>query len=121
MRTTITSRPCCRCRSAAAGQSIRRRGGRAAMTLVKAGSLGQPADRLLDAVAARGHDVFVSPDALPACEDDVTLVVSDGPTVFDLAGLAASLGGRRFRVLMLSRLGVHPDARAASLQRLWRL
>jgi len=91
------------------------------MILVQAGPLGAPAERLLAAVARRGHDVFVSVDALPACEDDLTVAMADGPTVIDLGRVLATLAGRRFRLLVLSRLGAHPDARAASLRRLWRL
>jgi uncharacterized protein YbjT (DUF2867 family) len=51
----------------------------------------------------------------------VTLAISDGPIVFDFLGLVRALGSRPFRVLVLSRLGAHPDARAATLRRLWRL
>ncbi len=112
------------------------------MILVKACPLGEPAERLLIAVAARGHRVLPGPEALDSDaaldtdaaldsnvalesnvtpEADVTLVISDGPAVLNLLSVVRALGNRRFRVLVLSRLGAHPDARAASLRRLWRL
>ncbi len=103
------------------------------MIVVKPGPLGEPADRLLAAVAARGHVVATGADGLRAAISAspagtggeatplVTLAISDGPIVFDFLGFVRSLGDCRLRALMLSRLGAHPDARAASLQRLWRL
>ena len=90
-------------------------------TLVKPGPLGEPAERLLRALAALGHALVERPEALPDGDAPVTLVVSDGPFVFDLLGVVRALKAHRFRVLVLSRLGAHPDARAAALQRLWRL
>lgn len=91
------------------------------MIVVQAGPLGEPAARLLRAAAARGHPLCESPDALPAGDEPVTLAVSDGPFVFDFLGLVRALGARRSRLLVLSRLGAHPDARSTSLLRLWRL
>ena len=91
------------------------------MIVVTAGPLAQPADRLIGALAARGVTLYDGPSDLPAGTEPVTLAVSDGPFVFDFAGAVRELGEHRFRVLVLSRLGAHPDARAASLQRLWRL
>ena len=91
------------------------------MILVTAGPLGPPASRLLARVAGQGAATLHTAGALPAGDAPVTLVVSDGPFVLDLLGAVRSLGSRRFRVLVLSRLGCHPDARVASLQRLWRL
>lgn len=91
------------------------------MSLLVAGPLAHAGARLMRAVAARGRSVVTEASALPADVRTVTLVISDGPFVFDLAGLVRSIGDRRFRALVLSRLGAHPDARAASLQRLWRL
>ena len=103
------------------------------MILVKPGPLGEPADRLLTKVSASGHVVVTGADtlrvalggtsAVPGSQPPplVTLAISDGPIVFDFLGFVQSLGDCRLRVLMLSRLGAHPDARAASLQRLWRL
>jgi uncharacterized protein YbjT (DUF2867 family) len=89
--------------------------------LLKPGPLAAPAERLLAGLAGRGHRVVEGAGQLPATEGSVTLAISDGPFVFDFQGLVASLGERSFRVLMLSRLGAHPDARASTLQRLWRL
>ena len=91
------------------------------MIVVQPGPLGPPAGRVLGALAARGHTVFVRPEMLPAGEEPVTLAVSDGPFVFDFVAAVRALGSRSFRVLVLSRLGAHPDARCTSLQRLWRL
>jgi hypothetical protein len=89
--------------------------------VVQPAPLAQPAARLLGALVAHGHTVFARPEMLPAGEEPVTLAVSDGPFVFDFVGAVRVLGSRRFRVLVLSRLGSHPDARCVSLQRLWRL
>jgi uncharacterized protein YbjT (DUF2867 family) len=53
-----------------------------------------------------------------------TLVLASGRAL-DLAALGVLLGAWRSapgaRVLVLSRLGAHPDARAAGLRRLWQL
>jgi uncharacterized protein YbjT (DUF2867 family) len=89
--------------------------------VVMAGPLAEPADRLLGALAERGVTLYDDPADLPAGTEPVTLAVSDGPFVFDFLGAVRAMGERRFRVLVMSRLGAHPDARAASLQRLWRL
>ena len=91
------------------------------MIVVTAGPLGPPASRLLTRVAERDGVAIHAAGELPAGDAPVTLAVSDGPFVLDLLGAVRSLGSRRFRVLVLSRLGSHPDARTASLQRLWRL
>jgi uncharacterized protein YbjT (DUF2867 family) len=89
--------------------------------VVCAGAIGDPAARLLALVAARGHTLVRSPEALPPGDAPVVLAVSDGPSVFDYLAAVQQLDPHPFRTLMLSRLGAHPDARAASLQRLWRL
>jgi len=89
--------------------------------VVQPGPLGEPAARLLRALTAHGHPLFERPEALPAGDEPVTLAVSDGPFVFNFLGAVRALGSRRFRVLVLSRLGAHRDARCASLFRLWRL
>ncbi len=91
------------------------------MIVVKPGPLGERAERLLGALVAHGHTVLDAGALLPAQPEPVTLAIADGPMVFDFLGFVRSLGERRFRVLMLSRLGSHPDARVPSLQRLWRL
>jgi uncharacterized protein YbjT (DUF2867 family) len=90
-------------------------------TIVQAGPLGAAPERLLAAVAARGHALVPRPEALPAGDEPVTLVIADGPMVLGLLGTVRALGARPFRVLVLSRLGAHPDARADTLRRLWRL
>ena len=91
------------------------------MIVVQPAPLGPPAGRLLGALTAHGHTVYARPEMLPAGEEPVTLAVSDGRFVFDFVSAVRALGSRSFRVLVLSRLGAHPDARCASLQRLWRL
>jgi hypothetical protein len=88
--------------------------------IVLPGPLDAPADRLLAALVSRGLPAPVTPDALPPGDAPVTLAISTGPFVFDFAGLVATVA-RPFRVLLLSRLGAHPDAQTASLKRLWRL
>lgn len=89
--------------------------------IVAPGTLDPPAGRLLTALASRGVPVVHDPAALPAGDAPVTLAISGGQFVFNFVAMVASLGSRPFRVLMLSRLGAHPDARADSLRRLWRL
>jgi uncharacterized protein YbjT (DUF2867 family) len=89
--------------------------------VLKPGPLGEAPERLLAALVSRGHEVFTGAAALPRTDAVVTLAIADGPFVFDFLGFVRSLGERRFRVLMLSRLGAHPDASATTLQRLWRL
>lgn len=86
-----------------------------------AGPLAEPAARLFGALPERGVTRYDDPRDLPEGTEPVTLAVSDGPFVFDFLGAVRALGERRFRVLVMSRLGAHPDARTASLQRLWRL
>lgn len=88
--------------------------------IVTPGPLDPPAGRLLEALSALGHHVAAA-EHVPAGTSPVTLAVSGGPFVFNLAALVGSLAPRPIRILVLSRLGAHPDARAASLQRLWRL
>jgi uncharacterized protein YbjT (DUF2867 family) len=99
-----------------------------------------PAPRLLDALAGRGHAiVWAAPPsreprraaagrelaAAPTLERrDSTLVLASGGAP-DFAALGVLLGAWRSapgaRVLVLSRLGAHPDARAARLRWLWML
>ena len=88
--------------------------------IVTPGPLDPPAGRLLEALSALGHAVSEA-QMLPAGTSPVTVAVSGGRFVFNLAALVGSLAPRPIRILVLSRLGAHPDARAASLQRLWRL
>jgi uncharacterized protein YbjT (DUF2867 family) len=99
--------------------------------VVQAGPLAEPAARLLAAAAARGHELVARPEdvtspASPASAP-LTLAISDGPFLFNLAGAVrplaerTALDERALRLLVLSRLGAHPDAREPALQRLWRL
>lgn len=85
------------------------------------GPLDPPAGRLLAALAGEGARVARDVAALPPGEAPVTLAVSTGPSVFDFVGLVTSLAGRPHRVLLLSRLGAHPDARHPALRKLWQL
>lgn len=89
--------------------------------IVAPGVLAAPAGRLLSRLAAEGRPVVLDPTGLPSGDAPVTLAIGDGPFVFNFAALVAAIAPRPFRVLLLSRLGAHPDARTASLQRLWRL
>jgi uncharacterized protein YbjT (DUF2867 family) len=84
------------------------------------GSPDAPIPRLLESLSGRGHTVQ---SGLPAENGgEATLVVGLG------AGCDSVVAGRRFnawrsapgaRILVLSLLGVHPDARAQRLQELW--
>jgi uncharacterized protein YbjT (DUF2867 family) len=82
--------------------------------IVVPGPLAEPAARLLAALAARGWadtaGVRPGPD---------TLVLADGPDESAIATALSRLAERPWRVLVLSRLGAHPDAHAPSLRRLW--
>jgi len=81
-----------------------------------------PVPRLLDALLKLGHPV--SAGAAPGKRRDSTLVLAAGGAP-DFTALGVLLGAWRTapgaRVLVLSRLGVHPDARAARLRWLWML
>lgn len=92
-----------------------------------------PVPRLLAALAERGQAVSAggAPGTRAAAEPrgagprrDSTLVLASGGTP-DLAALGVLLGAWRAapgaRVLVLSSLGAHPDARAARLRWLWTL
>ena len=82
-----------------------------------------PAERLLRAAAAAvGVECVLLPDTGASASDPAidTLVLSStawppGRTVDAIADAAA----RGARVLVLGRLGTHPDARASGLQQLW--
>lgn len=85
-----------------------------------------PAARLLAALAARGHAVSGAAGARPpeGGAGPRTLVLAPGPGLEPLA-LGVLLGAwrsaPRARVLVLSRIGAHPDARAPGLRRAWML
>jgi uncharacterized protein YbjT (DUF2867 family) len=81
-----------------------------------------PVPRLLEALAERGH--VMSPVDARERGRESTLVLGPG-SVLDSLALGVLLGAWRSapgaRVLVLSRLGAHPDARAAGLRWLWQL
>ncbi|HEY3216448.1 MAG TPA: hypothetical protein VGK93_08140 [Candidatus Eisenbacteria bacterium] len=77
-----------------------------------------PIPRLIGALAAGGHPV--SAEAAPTAAGAI-LVLGSGtppPGLDDRLGRWRVAGGR---ILVLSALGVHPDARAPRLRRLWQL
>ncbi len=78
------------------------------------------AARLLDAMRARGI-AFLTDDA-PVPEDGATLVLT---TPVDWMALGVRMApwrvARGARILVLSRVGAHPDATAQGLRDLWRL
>ena len=81
-----------------------------------------PVPRLLTALEARGHRLGRSGQS----EDDseATLVLGPGVALDEMA-LGVLLGAwrrtRGARVLVLSLIGAHPDARAERLRKLWQL
>ncbi len=81
-----------------------------------------PAPRLLETLAAHGHEV--APAGAPAGRRWSTLVLGSGSDLDPMA-LGVLLGAWRAapgaRVLVISRLGAHPDARSETLKGLWRL
>ena len=87
--------------------------------IVVPGALGAPADRLLAALVARGESLRTLVGAEDAPAETDTLVLAPG--AFDTDRVCAMLARHPVRVLVLSRLGAHPDARASALQRLWAL
>ena len=74
--------------------------------------------RWLASVRVRGVRVVQGP--APAGER-VTFVVGESDAACDIARLVATHGLEHSRVLVLSRLGAHPDARATTLRALWTL
>ena len=80
-----------------------------------------PIPRLIATLAAGGHRVGGS---AAAAGESATLVLGPGPEI-DEAALAVLLGGWRrapgARVLVLSLVGAHPDARAPRLRRMWEI
>jgi len=79
-----------------------------------------PVQRLMAALAARGHEVRAAAAARPV--EQATLVLGPGIDIDPMA-LGVLLGAwrtaPRARVLVISLLGVHPDARERRLRRLW--
>ncbi len=81
-----------------------------------------PVARLIAALAERGHDVRPAAAARP--EGRATLVLGPGVDLEPMA-LGVLLGAWRTapgaRVLIVSLIGAHPDARAGRLKRMWEL
>ena len=81
-----------------------------------------PIPRLIAALAGRGHALARTPDAKPS--GAATLVLGAEKSLDPLA-LGVLAGAWRktghARLLVLSALGAHPDARAPRLRRLWEL
>ena len=81
-----------------------------------------PVPRLLRALAARWHAIGGAPGS--AAESAATLVLGPGVPLDELA-LGVLLGAWRraqqARVLVLSLVGAHPDARADRLRQLWKI
>ena len=81
-----------------------------------------PVPRLLASLVERGH--VVKPAAAPEGRRWSTLVLTSGGDL-DPMGLGVLLGAWRSapgaRVLVMSRLGAHPDARVPDLKRLWEI
>lgn len=86
------------------------------------GAADPPVRRLLNAVEARGIPVEAARG--DGVHESSTLVLAGGSNLEPMA-LGVLLGGWRYsrgaRVLVLSRLGAHPDARARGLRSLWEL
>jgi len=84
------------------------------------GRFDAPVPRLIDALGARGHSVVESES--PTGGPGATLLLA---RPVDWMRLGVWFGSwhvaRGARILVLSRMGVHPDARAESLRELWRL
>ena len=81
-----------------------------------------PVPRLIAALAARGHELSRMPDSKPSTPATLVLGAEkslDAMALGVLAGAWRKAG--RARVLVLSALGAHPDARAPRLRRLWEL
>lgn len=86
------------------------------------GAVDAPIPRLLQAAAARGVAMEAAREG--GAHESSTLVLAGGSNLDPMA-LGVLLGGWRYargaRVLVLSRLGAHPDARAKGLRALWEL
>ncbi|MBI5711073.1 MAG: hypothetical protein HZC42_12355 [Candidatus Eisenbacteria bacterium] len=81
-----------------------------------------PVPRLLEALVSRGYRVDRGGGAATREGEPVVVLCTGGtsPAALD-ALLARARGMAQARVLVLSRLGAHPDARAAGLAALWAL
>ncbi len=84
------------------------------------GAMGAPVPRLLEALRARGHEITDEPAPEPG--SGATLLLSTPVDWMKLGvGFARWQVARGVRLLVLSRIGAHPDARAPGLRDLWRL
>lgn len=90
-----------------------------------AGLPAPPVPRLLAALAARGHPVEsgrpFSPDSMVPEGTTLVLGPGDEPSMPALLARAGAPRGAGPRLLVLSLVGAHPDARVAMLRRLWAL
>lgn len=88
------------------------------------GAADPPVPRLLRAVEERGIAIHPAAAAGDGGRESSTLVLAGGSNLDPLA-LGVLLGGWRYargaRVLVVSRIGAHPDARARGLAALWEL
>lgn len=84
-----------------------------------------PVPRLVAALAERGHEVGPRSQPAETADDRASTLVLGSGTGLDDDALAMLLGTwkrtRGARVLVLSALGAHPDARAPRLRQLWDL
>jgi len=84
------------------------------------GGFEPPVPRLIESLKAKGHEISDSESPNP--EAGETLVLAQP---VDWMRLGVWFGSwhvaRAARILVLSRIGAHPDARAESLRELWRL
>lgn len=84
------------------------------------GPMDPPVPRLLEALRARGHEVTDAPSPEPG--SGATLVLSSPVDWMRLGvGFARWQVARGVRLLVLSRMGAHPDAKVESLRELWRV
>src|SRR5262249_14430751 len=84
------------------------------------GKFEAPVPRLIESLKARGHEV--SETESPASGAGATLLLARPVDWMRLGVLFGSWHvARGARILVLSRVGAHPDARAESLRDLWRL
>jgi hypothetical protein len=82
--------------------------------------MGAPVPRLLEALRSRGHEITEAPAPEPG--SGATLLLSTPVDWMKLGvGFARWKVARGVRLLVVSRIGTHPDARAPGLRDLWRL
>jgi uncharacterized protein YbjT (DUF2867 family) len=81
--------------------------------------LDTPAARLIAAAAAAGGATVSTGTGRPIASGDVLVVSSSPVPLPEVAQALREAGAAGARVLVLGRLGVHRDARAAALRQLW--